>query len=83
MNDNAATLFRSGEVSDVEEGMIIMNEAVIPCMHLMSRPDMVSQEDLDTMEAIRSHWCSYLEMDLDGEDRGRGRGSYWALSKLC
>uniref|UniRef100_A0A674A213 Ubiquitin carboxyl-terminal hydrolase n=1 Tax=Salmo trutta TaxID=8032 RepID=A0A674A213_SALTR len=65
INDNAATLFRSGEVSGVEEGVIIMNEAVIPCMHLMSRPDMVSQEDLDTMEAIRSHWCSYLEMDLD------------------
>uniref|UniRef100_A0A673YIE1 Ubiquitin carboxyl-terminal hydrolase n=1 Tax=Salmo trutta TaxID=8032 RepID=A0A673YIE1_SALTR len=65
MNDNAATLFRSGEVSDVEEGMIIMNEAVIPCMHLMSRPDMVSQEDLDTMEAVRSHWCSYLGVDLD------------------
>ncbi|XP_071195114.1 ubiquitin carboxyl-terminal hydrolase 28-like isoform X9 [Salvelinus alpinus] len=65
MNDNAATLFRSGEVSDMEEGMIIMNEAVIPCMHLMSRPDMVSQEDLDTMEAVRSHWCSYLGVDLD------------------
>ncbi|CAB1352380.1 unnamed protein product, partial [Coregonus sp. 'balchen'] len=65
VNDNAATLFRSGEVSDVEEGVIIMNEAVIPCMHLMSRPDMVSQEDLDTMEAIRSHWCSYLGVDLD------------------
>uniref|UniRef100_A0A8C7IW49 Ubiquitin carboxyl-terminal hydrolase n=1 Tax=Oncorhynchus kisutch TaxID=8019 RepID=A0A8C7IW49_ONCKI len=65
MNDNAATLFRSGEVSDVEEGMIIMNEAVIPCMHLMSRPDMVSQEDLDTMEAVRNHWCSYLGVDLD------------------
>ncbi|XP_071183671.1 ubiquitin carboxyl-terminal hydrolase 28-like isoform X2 [Salvelinus alpinus] len=65
LNDNAATLFRSGEVSGVEEGLIIMNEAVIPCMHLMSRPDMVSQEDLDTMEAIRSHWCSYLEVDLD------------------
>uniref|UniRef100_A0A8C8HGM7 ubiquitinyl hydrolase 1 n=1 Tax=Oncorhynchus tshawytscha TaxID=74940 RepID=A0A8C8HGM7_ONCTS len=55
----------SGEVSDVEEGMIIMNEAVIPCMHLMSRPDMVSQEDLDTMEAVRNHWCSYLGVDLD------------------
>uniref|UniRef100_A0A4W5QKH6 Ubiquitin specific peptidase 28 n=1 Tax=Hucho hucho TaxID=62062 RepID=A0A4W5QKH6_9TELE len=65
MNDNAATLFRSGEVSGVEEGVIIVNEVVIPCMHLMSRPDMVSQEDLDTMEAIRSHWCSYLEVDLD------------------
>uniref|UniRef100_A0A8C8F5P2 Ubiquitin carboxyl-terminal hydrolase n=1 Tax=Oncorhynchus tshawytscha TaxID=74940 RepID=A0A8C8F5P2_ONCTS len=65
LNDNAATLFRSSEVSGVEEGMIIMNEAVIPCMHLMSRPDMISQEDLDTMEAIRSHWCSYLEVDLD------------------
>uniref|UniRef100_A0A4W5QKI2 Ubiquitin carboxyl-terminal hydrolase n=1 Tax=Hucho hucho TaxID=62062 RepID=A0A4W5QKI2_9TELE len=65
VNDNAATLFRSGEVSGVEEGVIIVNEVVIPCMHLMSRPDMVSQEDLDTMEAIRSHWCSYLEVDLD------------------
>uniref|UniRef100_A0A8C7TQW3 Ubiquitin carboxyl-terminal hydrolase n=1 Tax=Oncorhynchus mykiss TaxID=8022 RepID=A0A8C7TQW3_ONCMY len=83
LNDNAATLFRSSEVSGAEEGVIIMNEAVIPCMHLMSRPDMISQEDLDTMEAIRSHWCSYLEVDLDGEDRGRGRGSYWALSKRC
>uniref|UniRef100_A0A8C7L3N7 Ubiquitin carboxyl-terminal hydrolase n=1 Tax=Oncorhynchus kisutch TaxID=8019 RepID=A0A8C7L3N7_ONCKI len=65
LNDNAATLFRSSEVNGVEEGVIIMNEAVIPCMHLMSRPDMISQEDLDTMEAIRSHWCSYLEVDLD------------------
>uniref|UniRef100_A0A8C7TLI1 Ubiquitin carboxyl-terminal hydrolase n=1 Tax=Oncorhynchus mykiss TaxID=8022 RepID=A0A8C7TLI1_ONCMY len=65
LNDNAATLFRSSEVSGAEEGVIIMNEAVIPCMHLMSRPDMISQEDLDTMEAIRSHWCSYLEVDLD------------------
>uniref|UniRef100_A0A6Q2XQG7 USP domain-containing protein n=1 Tax=Esox lucius TaxID=8010 RepID=A0A6Q2XQG7_ESOLU len=65
VNDNAAMLFRSSEVSDVEDGVVIMNEAVIPCMQLMSRPDTVSQEDLDTMEAIRSHWCSYLGVDLE------------------
>lgn len=47
------------------EGVTIMNECVIPCMHLMVR-DSVSQEDLDVIELIRNCWCSYLGQDMDG-----------------
>ncbi|MCJ8740807.1 hypothetical protein PDJAM_G00063330 [Pangasius djambal] len=64
LNENAATLFKSGEESDVEEGVTIMNDYVIPCMHLMVR-DSITQEDMDAIEAIRSHWCSYLGQDMD------------------
>ncbi|KAK3555596.1 hypothetical protein QTP86_025665 [Hemibagrus guttatus] len=64
LNENAATLFKSGEDSDVEEGVTIMNDCVIPCMHLMVR-DSITQEDMDAIDAIRSHWCSYLGQDMD------------------
>ncbi|KAM6969944.1 ubiquitin carboxyl-terminal hydrolase 28 [Aplochiton taeniatus] len=65
LNESAAQLFKSSEPSDVEEGVVLMNEAVIPCMHLMSRDASLSQEDLDTVEDIRSHWCSYLGQEMD------------------
>ncbi|XP_053334372.1 ubiquitin carboxyl-terminal hydrolase 28 [Clarias gariepinus] len=64
LNENAATLFKNGEESDVEEGVVILNDCVIPCMHLMVR-DSVTQEDMDAIEAIRSHWCSYLEQEMN------------------
>ncbi|XP_036444461.1 ubiquitin carboxyl-terminal hydrolase 28 [Colossoma macropomum] len=64
LNENAATLFKSGEENDVEEGVTIMNDCVIPCMHLMVR-DSISQEDMEVIEAIRNRWCSYLEQDMD------------------
>ncbi|XP_051537740.1 ubiquitin carboxyl-terminal hydrolase 28-like isoform X1 [Myxocyprinus asiaticus] len=64
LNDNAATLFKSQDENNVAEGMTIMNECVIPCMHLMVR-DSVSQEDLDIIELIRNCWCSYLGQDMD------------------
>ncbi|XP_053504983.1 ubiquitin carboxyl-terminal hydrolase 28 isoform X1 [Ictalurus furcatus] len=64
LNENVATLFKSGEESDVEEGVTIMNDCVIPCMHLMVR-DSITQEDMDAIEEIRSHWCSYLGQDMD------------------
>ncbi|XP_036379518.1 ubiquitin carboxyl-terminal hydrolase 28 isoform X2 [Megalops cyprinoides] len=63
LNENAATLFKSGEESDVEEGVSIMNDTVIPCMHLMIQDD-VSQDDLDAIEVMRSRWCSYLGQDM-------------------
>lgn len=65
LNENAATLFKSQDENDVAEGVTIMNECVIPCMHLMVR-DSVSQEDLDVIELIRNCWCSYLGQDMDG-----------------
>ncbi|KAM4547480.1 ubiquitin carboxyl-terminal hydrolase 28 [Fundulus diaphanus] len=65
LNENASRLFCSGEDAKVEEGLSIMDEAVIPCLHLMSRDTALSQEDRDAMENIRSHWCCCLGQDMD------------------
>lgn len=67
LNERASRLFCSGEESKVEEGVAIMDEAVIPCLHLMSRDSALSQEDRDAMESIRSHWCCCLGQEMDGE----------------
>lgn len=65
LNENAATLFKSQDDNDVTEGVSIMNECVIPCMHLMVR-DSISQEDLDVIELIRNCWCSCLGQAMNG-----------------
>uniref|UniRef100_A0A671W7S9 ubiquitinyl hydrolase 1 n=1 Tax=Sparus aurata TaxID=8175 RepID=A0A671W7S9_SPAAU len=64
LNESASRLFCSGEETNVEEGIAIMDEAVIPCLHLMSRDSSLSQEDRDAMESIRSHWCCCLGQDM-------------------
>lgn len=66
LNESASRLFCSGEENKVEEGITIMDEVVIPCLHLMSRDSALSQEDRDAMENIRSHWCCCLGQDMDG-----------------
>ncbi|KAF1378226.1 hypothetical protein PFLUV_G00188330 [Perca fluviatilis] len=65
LNESASQLFCSGEETNVEEGIAIMDEAVIPCLHLMSRDSALSHEDRDAMESIRSHWCCCLGQDMD------------------
>nr|XP_020454301.1 ubiquitin carboxyl-terminal hydrolase 28 isoform X3 [Monopterus albus] len=65
LNESASQLFCSGEESKVEEGVAIMDEAVIPCLHLMSRDLALSQEDRDAMEGTPSHWCCCLSQDMD------------------
>ncbi|TKS83242.1 Ubiquitin carboxyl-terminal hydrolase 28 [Collichthys lucidus] len=65
LNESASRLFCSGEETNVEEGIAIMDEAVIPCLHLMSRDSTLSQEDRDAMENIRSHWCCCLGQEMD------------------
>uniref|UniRef100_A0A8C9YRR9 Ubiquitin carboxyl-terminal hydrolase n=1 Tax=Sander lucioperca TaxID=283035 RepID=A0A8C9YRR9_SANLU len=65
LNESASRLFCSGEETNVEEGIAIMDEAVIPCLHLMSRDSALSHEDRDAMESIRSHWCCCLGQDMD------------------
>ena len=67
LNQRASQLFSSGDETGVEEGVAVMNEVVIPCLHLMSRDSSLSQEDRDAMESIRSHWCCCLGKDMDGE----------------
>ncbi|XP_030076473.1 ubiquitin carboxyl-terminal hydrolase 28 isoform X2 [Microcaecilia unicolor] len=64
LNDTAASLFESIQEASVAEGVNIMNELVIPCMHLIINND-ISKEDLEAIEVIRSCWCSYLGQDID------------------
>ncbi|NXE16794.1 UBP28 hydrolase, partial [Lophotis ruficrista] len=65
LNEVAASLFVSCEEARVAEGMGILNELIIPCMHLMNNFE-ISREDLDALEVMRSRWCSYLgREDMD------------------
>lgn len=79
LNEVAASLFVSAEDARVAEGVGILNELIIPCMHLMNSFH-ISKEDLDALEATRSRWCSYLgREDIDGRSgvpflRVRGQG---------
>ncbi|XP_053852823.1 ubiquitin carboxyl-terminal hydrolase 28 isoform X3 [Vidua macroura] len=67
LNEVAASLFVSCEESHVSEGVSILNELIIPCMHLMNNLE-ISQEDLDAIEVMRNRWCSYLgREDMDAK----------------
>lgn len=65
LNETAAALFESSNELSVAEGVSLLNEQIIPCMHLMINNN-ISQEDLDAIEVMRSRWCSYLGKDMDG-----------------
>ncbi|XP_048471382.1 ubiquitin carboxyl-terminal hydrolase 28 isoform X6 [Rhincodon typus] len=64
LNACAADLFESGDENNVAEGLSIMNDLVIPCMHLIVTNEL-SKEDLAAVEMMRNHWCSYLGEDMD------------------
>ncbi|NXN69623.1 UBP28 hydrolase, partial [Himantopus himantopus] len=65
LNEVAASLFVSREEARVAEGVGILNELIIPCMHLMNNFE-ISREDLDAIEVMRNRWCSYLgREDMD------------------
>ncbi|XP_072449471.1 ubiquitin carboxyl-terminal hydrolase 28 isoform X2 [Chiloscyllium punctatum] len=66
LNACAADLFESGDENNVAEGLSIMNELVIPCMHLIVTNEL-SKEDLAAVEMMRNHWCSYLGEDMDSQ----------------
>ncbi|NXG20015.1 UBP28 hydrolase, partial [Grallaria varia] len=67
LNEVAASLFVSCEEARVSEGVCILNELIIPCMHLMNSFN-ISREDLDAIEVMRNHWCSYLgREDMDAK----------------
>ncbi|XP_063167608.1 ubiquitin carboxyl-terminal hydrolase 28 isoform X3 [Candoia aspera] len=63
LNDAAAVLFESNDGKDVDEGVSILNELVIPCMHLLMNSN-VSKDDLDAIEVMRNRWCAYLGKDM-------------------
>ncbi|XP_031412751.1 ubiquitin carboxyl-terminal hydrolase 28 isoform X3 [Meleagris gallopavo] len=65
LNEVASSLFVSCEEAHVAEGISILNELIIPCMHLINNFD-ISREDMDAIEVMRSRWCSYLgREDMD------------------
>ncbi|NXX79838.1 UBP28 hydrolase, partial [Urocolius indicus] len=65
LNEAAASLFVSCEEALVAEGISILNELIIPCMHLMNDFE-ISKEDMDAIEDMRNRWCSYLgREDMD------------------
>ncbi|KAF1551207.1 Ubiquitin carboxyl-terminal hydrolase 28, partial [Eudyptula albosignata] len=67
LNEVAASLFVSCEEARVAEGIAILNELIIPCMHLMNNFE-ISKEDLDAIEVMRNRWCSYLgREDMDAK----------------
>ncbi|NWT82895.1 UBP28 hydrolase, partial [Lanius ludovicianus] len=67
LNELAASLFVSCEEAHVSEGVSILNELIIPCMHLMNNLE-ISKEDLDAIEVMRNRWCSYLgREDMDAK----------------
>ncbi|NWX43037.1 UBP28 hydrolase, partial [Steatornis caripensis] len=67
LNEVAAALFVSCEEARVAEGVGILNELIIPCMHLMNNFE-ISREDLDAIEVMRNRWCSYLgREDMDAK----------------
>ncbi|NWT20491.1 UBP28 hydrolase, partial [Vireo altiloquus] len=67
LNEVAASLFVSCEEAHVLEGVSILNELIIPCMHLMNNFE-ISKEDLDAIEVMRNRWCSYLgREDMDAK----------------
>ncbi|KAM9654193.1 ubiquitin carboxyl-terminal hydrolase 28 isoform 5-T9 [Morphnus guianensis] len=67
LNEVAASLFVSREEPCVAEGISILNELIIPCMHLMNNFE-ISKEDLDAIEVMRNRWCSYLgREDMDAK----------------
>ncbi|XP_019063765.1 ubiquitin carboxyl-terminal hydrolase 28 isoform X5 [Fukomys damarensis] len=63
LNARAASLFETNDDHSVTEGINVMNELIIPCIHLIINND-ISKDDLDAIEVMRNHWCSYLGQDI-------------------
>ncbi|XP_057605086.1 ubiquitin carboxyl-terminal hydrolase 28 isoform X6 [Hippopotamus amphibius kiboko] len=63
LNARAASLFETNDEHSVTEGINVMNELIIPCIHLIINND-ISKDDLDAIEVMRNHWCSYLGQDI-------------------
>ncbi|XP_073513104.1 ubiquitin carboxyl-terminal hydrolase 28 isoform X4 [Phyllobates terribilis] len=64
LNKKASALFESRVEEQICEGISIMNNMLIPCMHLICNKT-TSEEDLVAIEEMRSRWCTYLGQDID------------------
>ncbi|XP_056400162.1 ubiquitin carboxyl-terminal hydrolase 28 isoform X1 [Hyla sarda] len=64
LNDMAARMFESRVDEQISEGIGIINDLIIPCVHLIFN-NKISEEDMAAIEEMRSRWCSYLGQDID------------------
>lgn len=63
LNNQAATMFESGEEPEVSQGLGLMNELVVPCIPLLLAHD--AHRDLMAVEDMRNRWCSYLGQEME------------------
>ncbi|XP_027014310.2 ubiquitin carboxyl-terminal hydrolase 25 isoform X3 [Tachysurus fulvidraco] len=63
LNERAAAMFESGEELEVNNGLSIMNELVVPCIPLLLLDEM--EKDMVAVEDMRNRWCSYLGQEME------------------
>ncbi|XP_061104518.1 ubiquitin carboxyl-terminal hydrolase 25 isoform X4 [Conger conger] len=64
LNEHATVLFESGEEPEVNSGLGIMNELVVPCIPLLL-VDESEEKDMVAVEDMRNRWCSYLGQEME------------------
>lgn len=64
LNEQAAEMFESGEDQDVNSGLIIMNEFIVPFLPLLLVDEM-EEKDILAVEDMRNRWCSYLGQEME------------------
>ncbi|KAM4796326.1 ubiquitin carboxyl-terminal hydrolase 25 isoform 4-T4 [Rhinophrynus dorsalis] len=64
LNEQAAAMFESGELEEVNNGLTLMNELIVPCLPLLLIDDM-EEKDIVAVEDMRNRWCSYLGQEME------------------
>ncbi|KAM9320498.1 ubiquitin carboxyl-terminal hydrolase 25 [Gastrophryne carolinensis] len=64
LNDKAARMFESGDVEEVNNGLSLMNELLVPCLPMLLVDEM-EEKDIVAVEDMRNRWCSYLGQEME------------------
>ncbi|KAG8450343.1 hypothetical protein GDO86_002844 [Hymenochirus boettgeri] len=64
LNEQAAVMFESGQMEEVNNGLTLMNELVVPCLPLLLIDD-IEEKDTVAVEDMRNRWCSYLGKEME------------------
>nr|XP_020641083.1 ubiquitin carboxyl-terminal hydrolase 25 isoform X2 [Pogona vitticeps] len=64
LNECAAAQFESGDDDEVNKGLEIMNELIVPCLPLLL-VDEIEEKDIIAVEDMRNRWCSYLGQEME------------------
>ncbi|XP_060028141.1 ubiquitin carboxyl-terminal hydrolase 25 isoform X3 [Erinaceus europaeus] len=64
LNEQAAELFESGEDQEVSNGLVIMNDFIVPFLPLLLVDEM-EEKDILAVEDMRNRWCSYLGQEME------------------